>query len=1585
MASGRNFPRLSFSLPCGLFFLLSGLSGGTALPHNKDVDPSASGALLDQGSVLAVWVSGAVLLSLVVLTIVCLCCKDRRFKDLNEDVAEVSGSSMSPMSDMFAPMASFTNSPVEIEPLPDITVLSHSGPQSPNPVLSPFGSHPVAARGVRKTNFPRSQLSYVAEIGNGWFGKVLAAEASGLMPGEQKSHVIVRQLKTSAGPEEQAVFLQELQPNRELQHPNLLVVLAQCLEAMPFLLIMEYCAMGDLKGYLVRQRREAQTLAQKGTLLRMACDMSAGLHFMHQNGFTHGDLALRNCMVGSDLTVKIGDYGLSHERYKGDYALVNQTELVPVRWMAPETVRLSGGQVRLLDTTTQANVWSFGVCLWELLELGRQPYSGLSDQDVLVEVITEQTVRLPQPVLDILHADRWYELMQFCWLSAEERPSMGELYSLLSYLRHQKEELDAAEFERKWTTMKPRDTVASLNDSKLALNGSAVSSSPDLVMSHLRGSSHSLNVSVTSQDSRLSGSVASGVVPVDVIVHWPRRSSATSSIVSTGTLTGSDTERTGGQDGNKASRPESASSDNVFAPVQATEPDAPVLTETSVKPDVTLTDTDKSEVSNSNGSSNSNSNMSANNSNSAGPTLLLSSLLRPQSQEQQRTSQQQAQQQQQMHHQQQVQPQQQVQQYQQQIQHQEVQQKQGQQHQQQEVHQQQQDQLEVRQGQQQLSKEQHQVTVSKGQQFVTHEKRVSESQTFQSSSSTVASTSTVIQETSTFTTSSSSSFSFRSEAQESATSKETKFHEENVSEVFESEEKMLASPSSSGFSQAAAAQHNVTDSVQRVSSQNIERSTETKTFQFSDSVGTSVVRSTLQETVSGIGSFQRTSTPTLEVEASVRTPAESPVKSEASSEANVEESSESATGSYATPDTSLGQAALEDSASNLPAVARDDPSVDSQLFVSAADFSQAALEEKKDDVLEEEPLYDVVSHPVEVCDVIVGQTDGDPDKTCSNGNCGHDSNDAIANQGEQTEKSTENGPAFDSLSAKEVVRTFDSTEDKLSGFYWSDLGQKAIDEEAMFVGKTEHNHNMAAADVSMEKSSESTIEEQETTVGFSFNKTDGSMASLENSVSSKGASLQDSETYAFTGLNGKDASDVVEMSKESFVDKPGDFWNTHGREDVSSSDLSFDMQPKVYKDDAEDKDMVAEENQKLREDNPLDFSAASIGEDIFGSSFVPTSTKQLPRDEDSVSSSIQGDSGADITGDWASSDEEEESSAVPTIHADEQVLISDAVSSSEQSDIAGRGSSLHDSAAQLSPKGSPKSTPPKDELELYRERKASLSESQGSEDDSTSPAASEVKTVVTNDLSDDTESPDSAMLVSPYAEEAARDMDEDSLEEQVPAGESAHLEDVPAIVVTMEQATSGPVLLLDELEGPRESTDHPDSTAQDRPDQFEEGDVLRLTEGAVLDESTTDDLPESDTRDSALASSIQSTPLTPSPTTILPPQPQKSALKHPGSVSDKSRRVCFLGEGSSVHVEVFNYTKEPDEDLEHIVLIRDSDGSSTSETSDSEMDEDSSLQGEYDWGSDDEEDEEEYDLGWYNRMTKKLYNHIHCTCRIYKT
>lgn len=66
------------------------------------------------------------------------------------------------------------------------------------------------------------------------------------------------------------------------------------------------------------------------------------------------DLAARNCLVSSHdpllRTVKIGDFGLARDVYKNDYYRKEGEGLLPVRWMAPES---------LVDGvfTSQSDIW----------------------------------------------------------------------------------------------------------------------------------------------------------------------------------------------------------------------------------------------------------------------------------------------------------------------------------------------------------------------------------------------------------------------------------------------------------------------------------------------------------------------------------------------------------------------------------------------------------------------------------------------------------------------------------------------------------------------------------------------------------------------------------------------------------------------------------------------------------------------------------------------------------------------------------------------------------------------------------------------------------------------------------------------------------------------------------------------------------------------------------------------------------------------------------------------------------------------------------------------------------------------------
>uniref|UniRef100_A0A3B4VJG8 receptor protein-tyrosine kinase n=1 Tax=Seriola dumerili TaxID=41447 RepID=A0A3B4VJG8_SERDU len=104
-------------------------------------------------------------------------------------------------------------------------------------------------------------------------------------------------------------------------------------------------------------------------MLHIAQQIASGMVYLASQHFVHRDLATRNCLVGENLLVKIGDFGMSRDVYSTDYYRVGVGghTMLPIRWMPPESIMYR-------KFTTESDVWSLGVVLWEIFTYGKQPW-----------------------------------------------------------------------------------------------------------------------------------------------------------------------------------------------------------------------------------------------------------------------------------------------------------------------------------------------------------------------------------------------------------------------------------------------------------------------------------------------------------------------------------------------------------------------------------------------------------------------------------------------------------------------------------------------------------------------------------------------------------------------------------------------------------------------------------------------------------------------------------------------------------------------------------------------------------------------------------------------------------------------------------------------------------------------------------------------------------------------------------------------------------------------------------------------------------------------------------------------------------
>ncbi|XP_078117021.1 vascular endothelial growth factor receptor 3 isoform X1 [Sander vitreus] len=334
----------------------------------------------------------------------------------------------------------------------------------------------------------RDRLRLGKVLGHGAFGKVIEASIYGVSKSNSLDTVAVKMLKDGSTASEHKALMSELKILIHIgNHLNVVNLLGACTKPNgPLMVIVEYCKYGNLSNFLrakrefflpyrdrspktqsqVRRMIEAGQMDQKArhppsppsspltnpqsppsntptenpagekmedlwetplTIEDLICysfQVARGMEFLASRKCIHRDLAARNILLSENNIVKICDFGLARDIYKDpDYVRKGNARL-PLKWMAPESI---------FDKvyTSQSDVWSFGVLLWEIFSLGASPYPGVQiDEDFCKQLKDGVRMRAPETA-----SPEIYGIMLACWQGEpKERPNFPALVQILGDL-----------------------------------------------------------------------------------------------------------------------------------------------------------------------------------------------------------------------------------------------------------------------------------------------------------------------------------------------------------------------------------------------------------------------------------------------------------------------------------------------------------------------------------------------------------------------------------------------------------------------------------------------------------------------------------------------------------------------------------------------------------------------------------------------------------------------------------------------------------------------------------------------------------------------------------------------------------------------------------------------------------------------------------------------------------------------------------------------------------------------------------------------------------------------------------------------
>ncbi|HYP99289.1 MAG TPA: serine/threonine-protein kinase [Polyangiaceae bacterium] len=232
-----------------------------------------------------------------------------------------------------------------------------------------------------------------SEIGSGGMGVVYKAYREDL-----HSYVALKLLRTAFGfdPQTIARFLQEARTAAALKSPHVARVqdfgtlaLGADRGARPYI-VMEYLTGQDLGEVLQQETLRGEQLSV-GEVVDYVIQACHAIAEAHSRGIVHRDLKPANLFRTDEHEIKVLDFGIAKPGYAPTSRLTRAgLSLGSPHYMSPEQVDSPK------NVDSRADIYSFGICLYELLS-GIVPYNG----ETFAELVPRIVSGTPIPLQDL--------------------------------------------------------------------------------------------------------------------------------------------------------------------------------------------------------------------------------------------------------------------------------------------------------------------------------------------------------------------------------------------------------------------------------------------------------------------------------------------------------------------------------------------------------------------------------------------------------------------------------------------------------------------------------------------------------------------------------------------------------------------------------------------------------------------------------------------------------------------------------------------------------------------------------------------------------------------------------------------------------------------------------------------------------------------------------------------------------------------------------------------------------------------------------------------------------------------------------